>query len=221
VVREPEHHKIRISRTAHLYTLGSLTPKTRFVWLVCHGYGQLAERFVKKFTVLDLDRHFIIAPEGLSRFYWGGVSGEVVASWMTRKDPLEEIEDHTHFLDDVYCQYDNLASDDVRWVMFGFSQGNATIIRYLERYRPAFDSLLIWAGRLPRESGNVDFVNYLNQRSLHYFYGDRDIYVTEARLLEEREFFDGINLDIQVHPFHGEHRVDKNTLEAWSGNHFV
>ena len=40
-----EHH-LSVERTARYYTLGSLDGP-RDVWFVCHGYGQLAARFLK------------------------------------------------------------------------------------------------------------------------------------------------------------------------------
>lgn len=211
-MQDAVHHKIKIQKTAHFYTLGQLSANTRYIWLVCHGYGQLASRFIQKFRPLDPKRHFVIAPEGLSRFYWGGVTGQVVASWMTKRDRLEEIEDHTNFLDSIYQKY---ASHEAEWVMLGFSQGNATIIRYMERFQPDFSKLLIWAGRLPRESSNHEFTRYLNQGSLHYFYGNQDVYVTRQRIEEEKEFMKHSGLQFNIHQFEGEHRVDKGELADW------
>ncbi len=214
-MQEAIHHKIKIQKTAHYYTLGQLSANTRYLWLVCHGYGQLASRFIQKFRQLDPKRHFVIAPEGFSRFYWGGVTGEVVASWMTKNDKQEEIEDHTNFLNSIYRKYAGIAPQECEWIMLGFSQGNATIIRYLERFQPSFKNLLIWAGRLPRESCGEEFTRYLNQGSLHYFYGNEDIYVTTERIGEEREFMKHTGLQFNIHQFEGEHRVDKKALADW------
>ncbi len=214
-MQEAIHHKIKIQKTAHYYTLGQLSANTRYIWLVCHGYGQLGSRFIQKFRQLDPKRHFVIAPEGLSRFYWGGVTGEVVASWMTKHDRQEEIEDHTNFLNSIYHKYAGIAPQGCEWIMLGFSQGNATIIRYLERFQPSFNNLLIWAGRLPRESCGEEFTRYLNQGSLHYFYGNEDIYVTTERIGEEREFMKHTGLQFNIHQFEGEHRVDKKALADW------
>src|SRR5437867_9781706 len=63
-----EHH-IGVSRTARYFTLGDSSREVGEVWFVCHGYGQLAARFLEKLRVLDDGRRYLVAPEGLSRFY--------------------------------------------------------------------------------------------------------------------------------------------------------
>ena len=89
-----EHH-LPVSRTARYYTLGDPGPGTRQVWVVCHGYGQLASRFLEKLRALDDGTRYLVAPEGLSRFYLSESPAErrVGASWMTREDRLAEIAD--------------------------------------------------------------------------------------------------------------------------------
>src|SRR4029077_15895909 len=101
-----EHH-ITTRRTARYYTLGQAGPSTREVWFVCHGYGQLAGRFLEKLRVLDDGggRRLLVAPEGLSRFYLSESHAErrVGACWMTREDRLAEIDDYVQYLDAVYA----------------------------------------------------------------------------------------------------------------------
>ena len=46
-------YHIPISIKASYYTLNKLTEDTERIWLVFHGYGQLAEYFIKKFEGLD------------------------------------------------------------------------------------------------------------------------------------------------------------------------
>src|SRR3989454_6016320 len=62
-----EHH-IGVSRTARYFALGD-PARAGEVWFACHGYGQLAARFLEKLRVLDDGRRYLVAPEGLSRFY--------------------------------------------------------------------------------------------------------------------------------------------------------
>src|SRR2546425_1041706 len=87
-----EHH-LAVDKTARYYSLGEPGPATRQLWFVCHGYGQLAGRFLRHFEPLDDGSRVIIAPEGLSRFYLSESPAErrVGASWMTREDRLVEM----------------------------------------------------------------------------------------------------------------------------------
>src|SRR5258705_4071718 len=62
-----EHH-VSTPRSARYFTLGSPDHAAE-VWFVCHGYGQLASRFLERFRPIEAERRCIVAPEGLSRFY--------------------------------------------------------------------------------------------------------------------------------------------------------
>src|SRR5881409_4124826 len=101
--RMHEHH-LSVSRTARYFTLGESSRAVGEVWFACHGYGQLAARFLEKLRVLDDGTRYLVAPEGLSRFYLTERTTErrVGASWMTREDRLAEIADYVRYLDAVY-----------------------------------------------------------------------------------------------------------------------
>jgi hypothetical protein len=47
-----EHH-LGVRRTARYFTLGPAAAGAREVWIVLHGYGQLAARFLRHFATLD------------------------------------------------------------------------------------------------------------------------------------------------------------------------
>lgn len=78
------------------------------VWVVLHGYGQQAARFIRRFAKLpgvDSSARAVVAPEALSRFYVEresgphGPSSRVGATWMTREDRQHEIRDYVEYLD--------------------------------------------------------------------------------------------------------------------------
>ena len=208
------NHKIDFVKTAHYYTLGLLSPSTEYIWIACHGYGQAADRFIKKFDQIDLNRHFIIAPEGLSRFYWGGFTGEVVASWMTSKDRLDEIENYTRFLHTIYQDYAQ-KYPKITWMFFGFSQGSATILRYLDQHQPRCEKLIIWAGEFPPDLNYERCRNYLNGLQVEYFYGDEDAFLTEARWQKENTHIEQQKLAVNFHNFKGGHQVKKEVLTRY------
>src|SRR4051812_28301688 len=97
-----EHH-LWTPRSARYFTLGN-PAEARELWLVGHGYGYLASRFLERFQPIATADRCIVAPEGLSRFYLTDRPGErrVGASWMTREDRLNEISDYIRYLDGVY-----------------------------------------------------------------------------------------------------------------------
>ena len=85
---------ITIPKTARYFVLGEASEQIEEIWFVIHGYGQLANYFIKKFEVLNNGKNLIVAPEALHRFYWKGFDGKVGASWMTNVERLEEIADY-------------------------------------------------------------------------------------------------------------------------------
>ena len=127
-----ERH-IRVTRSARYFTLGDAAASTTELWLVTHGYGQLAGEFLRAFTVLDDGSRLIVAPEALNRFYVVPVAHTqaadrpVGATWMTREDRENEIADYVDFLDAVYRES---ALGAAHVTALGFSQGVATACRW-------------------------------------------------------------------------------------------
>lgn len=140
---------ITTAKTARYFTLGALDDHTTEVWFVCHGYGDLAPHFLKNFKPIKSKERFIIAPEALSRFYLKGYSGKVGASWMTKEDRLNDIKDYVNYLDSLYHSllYDKKSEVDVN--VLGFSQGAATVCRWISNGNCSIKNLVLWAGLFP------------------------------------------------------------------------
>jgi predicted esterase len=208
-------HRLAVTRTAHYATLGEAGPHVRTLWLVCHGYGQLARRFIRSFQPLADPQTLILAPEGLSRFYWGGFDGPVVASWMTREDRLAEIADYSAMLSQLYEQYTAACPQLERIILLGFSQGTATIVRWLMRARPHFQQLLLWAGQLPEDIDYSPARQYFADKSLHFAYGHADPFITPERMAFMREVIQQRGLDFREFPFNGKHEIPAEALGEW------
>jgi len=200
-----EHH-FSTSRSARYYTLGS-PEHAADLWFVCHGYGQLASRFLERFRPIEAERRCILAPEGLSRFYLTESPTErrVGASWMTREDRLHEIDDYVRFLDGVYAE---VVPRNARVTALGFSQGTATACRWTALGSSRVDRLIVWGGEVPPD---LD-LKRLGVPSLTLVYGTRDelftpkiIAATETRLREHK-------IAYELVPFEGGHEVDEPTL---------
>ena len=207
-----KNHKIKVPRTAHFATIGEPGPHIRYCWIACHGYGQLARNFIKRFDHFDDGQTLVIAPEGLSRFYWGGFTGEVVASWMTKGDRLDEIEDYTSYLSTLYDTYIPQLSPNVKIVLLGFSQGVATQFRWVMKAFPHFHHLILWAGLVPEDLDYRPHEDYFSTKQLHFIYGTKDPFLTEKRLAFHNEVIEKNNLNISVETFIGEHKVDREVL---------
>ncbi len=207
-----EHH-LSVKRTARYVTLGDPAHAEQ-VWFACHGYGQLAARFLEKLRVLDDGRRYLVAPEGLSRFYLSESATErrVGATWMTREDRLAEIDDYVRYLDAVYA--DVFASIDRAHVTvhaLGFSQGTSTVSRWAAMGKAQIDRLTLWGGEFPPDLDlNVDtVVSRLRGVQLALVYGRSDEYITPKVVsgIVERLRQHGIPYD-EI-PFDGGHELNE------------
>lgn len=211
-----QSHSIPVERSAHYYTIGSPGPHIKNLWIVCHGYGQLASRIIQKFTELDDGETLIIAPEGLSRFYWQGVTGHVAASWMTKMDRLEEISDYTRFIKKIYDQYTRELSEQVKIHLFGFSQGCATQCRWIMREFPKFDTLILWAGRLPEDLDYTPYTEYFASKDIYFIYGTEDQFLKQEFVDWQEGFAKEQRISYQTIVFKGKHVIDRKVLKDFS-----
>lgn len=208
-----EAHEIKVQRTARYYTLGEANSNTQYLWIVCHGYGQLAKHFIRKFDAIQNDQTLILAPEGLSKFYWEGPgSRNPVASWMTREDRLNEIQDYSDMIYTLYQKYKEQCAEDVKIILFGFSQGCATQVRWMLNKFPHFHTLVLWAGLFPEDLNYIPHKEYLEDKKLHFVYGDKDIFLTEERQKEHEELMAKNQLNVSTKKFEGPHKVIRSIL---------
>lgn len=194
--------------------MGQLSAQTNCLVIACHGYGQLAGHFIRKFDVIARPDTIIVAPEGLSRFYWGGLSGNVVASWMTKEDRLAEIADFSAYMTQVYERFTTGLPAKAQIVLLGFSQGCATQLRWMARAKPAFSDLVLWAGSIPEDIDYGPVQSYLDGKPLHFVYGDEDPFITTERVRTQTELSQRLPMKYQVHKFSGSHSVDREALKA-------
>ena len=205
------NYHIKVARTAQYSTYGVLSDKTQHVWWVCHGYGQLVRYFLRKFEALDPHKHFVIAPEGLSRFYLPGHQ-RVGATWMTKEDRLHEIEDYLGYLDQIYNEWSQKIPANASSTVLGFSQGVATAVRWVYDQKIKFDKLVMWAGGFPPD---IDFTRteaVLEQKQLYFVYGLQDELIKTVQFEEERQKMLDKKISPQVITFDGKHELNGEIL---------
>lgn len=203
-----------VTRTARYYQLGELSATTRRVWFVAHGYGQLATYFIRHFahlTAADPDL-VIVAPEGLSRFYLQGTGGRVGATWMTREDRLTEIDDYVAYLNQLAERLLGQAAPEANVTVLGFSQGAATVSRWLAQtaFRPAH--LILWAGAFPPDIASPAATNLLHNLSVTLVCGTEDEFITTEALSQQQESLRQIGVEAMVIQFTGKHVLHGPTL---------
>jgi predicted esterase len=217
-----QEHRLTVRRSARFYTLGEPGASTRDVWVACHGYGQLAARFLEKLRVLDDGRRYLVAPEGLSRFYLSESPTErrVGATWMTREDRLAEIDDYVGYLDAVYADvFQSLDRAQVTVHALGFSQGTSTVSRWTAMGKAQVDRLTLWGGEFPPDLDLTadPVVRRLRGARLALVYGRSDEYITP-------KVIQAITTRLRQHaipysevPYDGGHELNEAVLRALGG----
>lgn len=211
-----EHH-LTVPRTARYHTLGEPGPAARELWIACHGYGQLSAEFVARLTAIASPERLVAAPEGLSRFYLerargGSHSGSPVgASWMTREDRRAEIADQVTYIDTLVETLRARAPHVARLSALGFSQGVATICRWLVHSRCRVDRLICWGAPLP-EDVQTGSLAALRGVRISMVSGSRDEFLTGERRAEGVAALRSLGLDVDEATFDGGHRLDDATL---------
>lgn len=209
-----EQHHLIVEKTARYFSLGKPSEKVKHLWIVAHGYGQLANYFLRNFSPLEAEDTIVVAPEGLHRFYWEKFSGRVVASWMTKEDRLSDIHDNAKYLDRLYDELvKGLDAEKLKIHILGFSQGTATICRWLCASSKRVDDLVVWAGTMPNDIEPDVLRSRISAMRIVYVYGTKDEFLGEAEITAQRNFFQDHGLHPTWLSFEGEHKIESNCLQ--------
>lgn len=209
---------LQVPRTAHIQQLGELSAQTQDVWLACHGYGQLAQYFIRHFEGLVDNHTAVLAPEGLSHFYLQGFSGRVGATWMTQHERLSEIQDYITYLNLLREQIMTEAPQ-ARLHVLGFSQGGATVCRWLAQATWPVAELILWAGVFPEDMELHNLQPVLGHSRITYVYGLEDEFVSDDRVQEQLRRVQAAGLHPQVLTFPGKHMLNAQVLQQLKGEH--
>ena len=200
-----KHLDITIS--ASYSTLNELTEDTERIWLAFHGYGMLSQYFIKKFEVLDPKRNFIVAPQGLSKYYLEGFYGRVGASWMTKEDRLTEIDNQQRYIKAVLAK-EGVNPDNAEIIMFGFSQGTATATRFGAFSGLPFSKLILWSGTFPEDLPPEQVQHWPEELPIHFLVGTEDPFYKKGMEEEQKALVKRITgKTLQFTSFEGKHEV--------------
>jgi len=204
-------NNIIINKTARYFTLGHLTRKTKTVWLVFHGYGQLAKEFLYEFKVLKNPSTYIVAPEALNKFYLRGFTGKIGSTWMTKEDRANEIDSYTHMIEQIFqIIKEDINLQNVKINILGFSQGSHTAVRWLNKYHHKINNLFLWGTSIPHD---CDYKNkyWLNIQP-KIIVGNNDRFLTKIIIEKEEKYLESQNIIYTIYNFNGKHEIDSKML---------
>lgn len=205
-------HKITIPKTLKIASFGN-PEKAKMGIIALHGYGQLVQFFIRKFYELNSDEVFVVAPEGMHRFYLNGTSGRVGASWMTKEERLDDIQDNMTYLDTVYNQFIAPYNFD-NFVVLGFSQGAATAARWIEHSSANISTFIQWAGVFPPDLQlHISRDKFMKMKHF-YVVGKQDPYFKKQDENSQELWLKEQGLAPHFVEFEGAHHLDIACLQS-------
>ncbi|MEP6764907.1 MAG: phospholipase [Gemmatimonadaceae bacterium] len=223
----PAIHHMSTVRTGRYYTLGATLASVRRVWFVLHGYGQLAERFLRHFEGVIPSDTLIVAPEGLSRFYIempradGGHLNRVGAAWMTKEDRDSDILDTNLWLNSIYAriidEVHHASGQYPTACVLAFSQAVATTMRWIAGRAVHAERVVFWAGSLATDV-DADALQFgLRDTEIFYVTGTNDQFFTpkaHERIAAEWKI---LELNPILISYEGVHELDKSVVAELLG----
>jgi len=191
---------------------GVVGPHTKTVWIVFHGYGQLAESFIKEFDLLHDDSTCIIAPQGLSRFYLKGFSGETGASWMCAEGREKDIKNYLLYIDAIYQQEILPHRQHIKLMIVGFSQGTSTATRWIINNNIQYEKLILWGGFFAHEIDNSKVEQYFSGDNIYLVYGLDDPFIGPEVERNIHRKVKKLRVSTNIITFEGKHEIDHGTL---------
>jgi predicted esterase len=221
-VRTFEQRHLRVPRSARYSLMGSFNAALSEVWVVCHGHGQLASRFLTRFIPIEREDRLFVAPEALSRYYLTPPQGgphapntPVGATWMTSEDREHEIEDYVGYLDLLYDKiFSVVPRKTVRLWVLGFSQGTATVARWVSRGKAEPDRVVLWAGLLPPELTAQDASALARRAPLSIVLGRQDDFAKPDVVAAQESRLKELGVRYETIRFDGGHEIIPDALRS-------
>ncbi|HVS60758.1 MAG TPA: hypothetical protein VHE82_08735 [Gemmatimonadaceae bacterium] len=221
-IRSFEERHLRVPRSARYSVMGSFDASLTEVWIVCHGHGQLASRFLTRFIPIEREDRLFVAPEALSRYYLTPPEGgphapntPVGATWMTSEDREREIEDYVRYLDLLYDEiFSIVPRKGVRFWVLGFSQGTATVARWVARGKADPDRVVLWAGLLPPELTAQDAAALARRAPLTVVLGRQDDFAKPELVAAQGSRLKELGVSHETIRFDGGHEIVPDTLRS-------
>ncbi len=202
----------QINKTVRYSTYGDLTEKTKYFWFALHGSRMLCEQVLYKFSEFDTTEHFIVAPEAFNRLYAKDFGGDVVATWMTKRDRLHEINDIGNYLSSLYKHFETMMPDNCHKILLGFSQGGTMGFRWLNQAKINFQTFIAYSCWIPEEIDLSQAKTDWKELQLIYTYGLQDQFLKPSSIEKLEMVVEKNNLPLIRDSYEGDHRIDRENL---------
>jgi predicted esterase len=203
---------IRYEHMAHFRTSHVIHGGEKEILIALHGYGQLAEFFLRKFEPLFNEDRLIVVPEATNYYYLQGFSGRVGANWMTKHEREAAIINNNNYLkailDSLLIRY----NEKPKIKVLGFSQGAATASRWVSQLPFPVDTLILWGGGFAHDLEFGKTCLQLKKTKCIIAVGDNDEFITVESLSKQEELIKAMNLQVERITYPGGHDLNVDVL---------
>ena len=208
-----EKKNISISKKARYFQLGKISEHTKTIWFVFHGYGMLSQYFIKKFKSLENNQSVVISPEALSKFYIGEKYDRVGASWITKEDKINDIDDNNNYLNSLFkSTTKNINLNSINIHVLGFSQGGATACRWILNSNIKINSLALWGADIPIDCLSENNRGKWNQFKTTLIVGEKDEFISEENKAKFAKLLNSYKLNYNLIEYDGTHKIIEEVL---------
>ncbi|MDN3669578.1 alpha/beta hydrolase [Echinicola jeungdonensis] len=201
------YQKVSFTSTAFYSQSHEPTGQETSIWIIFHGYGQLAPYFLNKFSPLFHNDRLFIAPEATNYAYQKGFSGKVGANWMTKHQREQAIKNNHHFLNAMLSQVLKEFKKTPAIHVLGFSQGAATATRWSVQTPYSIDELVLWGGGFAHDLKIPDTREKLATTKILMVHGKNDPFLSEERLKEQQIILEKVKLKTATLYYPGGHDI--------------
>lgn len=184
------------------------TRKESEIIIALHGYGQLAEFFLKKLEPLFREDRLVIVPEATNYTYQKGFSGRVGANWMTSHERETAIENNNNYLNEILESILMKYSKKPSVKVVGFSQGAATATRWVSQLSDKVDKLVLWSGGFAHDLNVSQAGEKLKNTDVIVVFGNDDQMLTPESIEKQDEFIKTLPFEVRKLEFNGGHDID-------------
>ncbi|MCH6234605.1 alpha/beta hydrolase [Cognataquiflexum rubidum] len=182
--------------------------------IALHGYGQLAEYFLKKFEPLFREDRLVVVPEATNYAYQQGFSGRVGAIWMTSHERETAIENNNHYLNEILESVLIKYKQKPVVKVIGFSQGAATASRWVSQLSFKVDTLVLWSGGFAHDLDVSRAAQNLKDTKVVVVLGDSDPMITSESIQKQNEFIASLPFEVERLEFKGGHDINLPLLKS-------
>ncbi|MBD3629509.1 dienelactone hydrolase family protein [Cyclobacterium sp.] len=202
-------------RQQHMYHLSHQpSGEENSLWLVFHGYGQLGNFFLKKFSALFDPKTLMVAPEGLNRFYLKGFSGRVGANWMTKHERENDMANANSYLNALIKNLRQQLPQLEHSHVLGFSQGAATMSRWICQAELDLDKVVFWGGAPAHDLDPELLQKTLANSRVIAALGEEDPFLATANFQAQLKQLTSAGLSqLQIKYYPGGHELEAGLLK--------